>query len=475
MGCSEGKPHALATREVPRDLQEYVAKAAACYDQDGAAIPCEHCGSPHSNWGGTYRGFCSAEHFRAYNSHHVKTIKDVEGNILDQWEELNADFAIQHAGLASAFLPSYGKMQSNVFHAMEGYAAQYRDLLKQMPEDDLSALARFEELWPCGTYDELKELSVQPERFATLRLTYAAGLRCLEPLYLFTLGLARLVGADCKAVGWSVKRPVRLWRKTVDSYPEEFGRNDFRHCSDVYRSSMCVDHLGQVEALLDALEGLGRDAYDREAALHRLGLGRSGAHFVVERIKNRFAGAALGGYMDLLVNLRINGYVTEVQVHLARFLRLKGEAGRAACKWFERYVRFEDEYWGDRAEDGSPHGRGTLYPVGGGRYDGDFFAGRKHGSGTTYYDNGDRYEGEFMDGKKHGHGIFFFVNGDRYKGGFVADKMHGSGTFFFANGDRYEGGYNGGKRHGLGTYYFSDGRTVDGEWWHNKHVDVVSL
>lgn len=476
MGCSATRQQqALTIKEVPKDLREYVAKAEARLAKDTGVIPCERCGGPHCNWTGNHRGFCSSEHMRSWYNVHIQSVRDVDCNIFDHWDKLDADFTTQHANLANTSLPPYRKMQVRINQAMDDQAQRYQDLLKKLPADERAKLANFEELWPCGTFEELKELSVQPEEATTLRLTYATGVKCLEVLYLFTLGLARLVGADWKSVDWNIKRPMRLWRKTIDTYPDEFGKNNFRHCSDVYRTSICVDHLGQIEVLLEVLESLGRDAYDRAAVLKRLGLGKSDAHFVVERIKNRFAEPCPGGYMDVLVNLRINGYVSEIQVHLRRIRDLKGDAGRVTCKWFERYLRCEGEYFGDRAEDGSAHGRGTHYPVGGGRYDGDFFDGQRHGAGTFYFDTGDRYEGEFVDGKKQGCGTYFYLSGDRYKGGFQADKMHGRGVFYCTAGDRYEGGYHDGKRHGSGTYYYADGNKQDGEWWQNKHVDIVSL
>jgi len=353
-------------------------------------------------------------------------------------------------------------------------ALEYQALLEDEPQEERDRMRGFEAYWPSTSAQELKEVSLQPEDATTLRLTYATGLARLELLYLFSAGLARVVGTKHK-VRWSVKRPMRLWRKTIDDYPDEFARSDFRHCTDVYRTSVVVETLAQVVQMVELLEGLGRDAYNRAASLQYLGLGDTRAHFVVERIKNRFVEPCPGGYMDVLVSLRINGYVTEVQLHLARLLDLKGDTGRATSKWFRLFMREANEYDGDRADDGKMHGAGTYYPLSGGRYDGDFMDGKRHGKGTFYYSTGDRYEGEFVNGKKSGTGTYFYANGDRYKGSFGDDRMHGGGTYYYANGDRYEGEYNEGKRHGTGAYYDSDGVKQEGDWWRNKRVVVMSL
>ena len=66
--------------------------------------------------------------------------------------------------------------------------------------------------------------------------------------------------------------------------------------------------------------------------------------YVVERIKNRFAKPCEGGYMDVLVSLRIGGYVVEVQIHLKPVLDLKKDGGHKTFKWARRYLGAEDRY-----------------------------------------------------------------------------------------------------------------------------------
>jgi len=436
-----------------------------------AVIPCELSGSLHGNWTGHCRGFSSLEAMRQYYATRVKAIRDVNGDILRFWPELDADFTLQHCGLAGAAMPPYRKLQPKVREAMAKQAALYQRALRGLSDADVARARRFSGLWPEDrSADELKEACRQPEDATTMRLTYAAGLSRLEPLYLFSLGLARLVGSKHR-VAWSVKRPLRLWKKTIESYPDEFAKHDFRHCCDVYRTSVVVDSLEQVEQMLDLLEGLGREARDPQATLRRLGLGNCRAEFVVERVKNRFATPCPGGYMDVIVNLRINGYVTELQLQVQALLGLRGDTGRALYKWFRPFQRDCQ-----RAADGKPHaGSGTLYPLVGGRYTGEFQDGQRHGRGTLYYTNGDRYEGDFEKGKKQGSGTYHYNSGERYCGGFEEDRMHGRGVWFCANGERFEGEYVEGKRHGAGAYYYRNGNRLQGEWWRNKYVQVLSV
>jgi len=439
-----------------------------------AVIPCEHSGVLHGNWSGPLRGFASQATMRDYYGVHVQRIKDVDGDILKSWHALDPDFTLQYFSLAGAAMPPYRKLQPRVRHAMEKSDSNYQKAFAHLSEEERSKVRYFEALWPLGTPEELKECCLQPQDAITMRLTYATGATRLDILYKFSKVLARHAGAT-QPVEWSVKRPWRLWRKTIEKFPEEFADHDFRHCCDVFRTSIVVDNLGQIEQILDILESLGRDAYDRDAVLQRLGLKETGAVFLVERIKNRFVEPCVGGYMDVIANVRINGYVTEVQLHLQRLLDIKGDTGRTMYKWFRSFTRKSNQYAGEKSEDGRMHGAGTYYPLSGGRYDGEFQGGKRHGEGTFYYPNGDRYEGNFEGGRKHGRGTYSYASGDRYEGDFVDDRMEGTGTFFFVNGERFEGEYSEGKRHGEGAYYYNNGSCLQGEWWRNKHISVVSV
>merc|ERR1740120_608567 len=123
------------------------------------------------------------------------------------------------------------------------------------------------------------------------------------------------------------------------------------------------------------LECLGRKTLDRQAPMKLLGLEASRDHYVVERIKNRFVQPAIGGYMDLLVNIRINGYVCEIQIHWRPIYDAMGEDGRRLAKWFQHFPADGDGYsdGDDEASNRSPaskasNGNGQPH---GGQYVGD--------------------------------------------------------------------------------------------------------
>jgi hypothetical protein len=64
----------------------------------------------------------------------------------------------------------------------------------------------------------------------------------------------------------------------------------------------------------------------------------------------------------------------------------------------------------------------------GGKYKGEFYAGKISGKGEMQWTNDDRYSGEWYDDKRHGTGTYYFANGDVYTGDFVEDIPHGYGT-----------------------------------------------
>mmetsp|Transcript_25473 Transcript_25473/g.73085 ORF Transcript_25473/g.73085 Transcript_25473/m.73085 type:complete len:481 (-) Transcript_25473:26-1468(-) len=480
MGCALSKKDEKLGGRAPRasvghqDLAEYVAAAYRRLAHEESVIPCELTGALHSNCTGPSRGFCSAEARRQYHALHLQRIAEVGGNVLKCWSRLDADFALQHFSVSGSSPPPYRRLQPKVRQAMERSQAHYRKAFLQLPKEDRTLAASFEGLWPAASPEELKDCCLQPDGASSLRLTYAAGVQRLELLHQFSCCLARHVGSKRK-VEWSVKRPFRMWRKTIESHPEEFADQDFRHVSDVYRTSIVVETMDEIRSLLDILEGLGRDAYDRGAVLQSLGLGNVRGYIVVERIKNRFVHPCPGGYMDVIANVRIDGYVMEVQMHLKELLDLKGDEGRHMYKWFRAFLRQYSEYTGERAEDGRMHGSGTFRPAMGGQYDGEFQNGLRHGEGSFCYANGDRYDGQFFEGKKHGAGTYSYASGDRYKGEFENDRMQGAGAYHFVNGDRFEGEYSEGKRHGPGTFFYEKGTCLTGEWWRNKHVSVVGV
>lgn len=453
---------------LPEELRQYIDEATACLEKDDPVIPCELCGAFHGNCSGSMRGFCSSTHKREWFDAHIQQLRDVKSNILDFWEELDADFVMKHAGVAGVAMPPYHLLHTKVRAREVEQANQYKGTFNRLPAEERQKVCDLDEMWPPSTPKELKERCVQPEEAITIRLNYAAGVERLQALYVFSACLARAMGIDPnQGVERSVKRPQRLLKKALGSFPEEYVHNDFRHSTDVYRTSVIADEIEQISQMTTVLECLGRTTFDRKAPLKLLGLESSKHHYVVERIKNRFLRPAVGGYMDLLVNLRINGYVTEIQVHWRPLYEAMGEDGRRLAKWFQHFPQDTTSY--DDDLDSAKNGK-TQPQQAGGQYTGDMEDGKRHGIGTLYYHSGDRYQGEFHQGSKHGLGTYYYSSGDRYRGSFHNDRMHGRGKYFGFNGELYEGEFREGMRHGGGVYHYADGSTYEGDWWRNKRI-----
>lgn len=109
-------------------------------------------------------------------------------------------------------------------------------------------------------------------------------------------------------------------------------------------------------------------------------------------------------------------------------------------------------------------GFGTYHYSNGGRYTGEFKAGRKDGKGIYYYANENKYLGEWKNDFRTGEGKLNFRNGDVYTGSFRLDKMEGQGMMDFASKDRYTGSWKNNKPNGKGSYYFSTGERYEGEF-----------
>lgn len=79
------------------------------------------------------------------------------------------------------------------------------------------------------------------------------------------------------------------------------------------------------------------------------------------------------------------------------------------------------------------------------QWSGNCVAGLATGTGTLHW---------FKDGKP----------GGRYEGQYRAGKQNGRGTFYFASGNRYEGDWRDGKPDGQGTKTNTDGQVYSGTW-----------
>jgi len=281
-------------------------------------------------------------------------------------------------------------------------------------------------------------------------------------LYRFSFALAQLCRSPHELL-YSVKRTLRVLKKTLRDRPADLRRNEFRHLLDIYRTGVVFDTLQQMQTALDILKDLAPNSTNRDSALRRLKVS-SDINFEVVRVKNRFAKAAVNGYMDVLVSLRIDGYVMELQLHLKRILDFKGETGRRTAKWAQLYLESADRYVGKRTPDGRRTGNGAQFFASGERYAGNFTSDKRDGIGSYFHANGARYDGDYEDDRMHGRGAYFFASGEHYVGDFFQDKMHGKGAYFFEDGSRYEGDYNSGKRHGKGLLVFVSGDRYEGEF-----------
>ena len=102
---------------------------------------------------------------------------------------------------------------------------------------------------------------------------------------------------------------------------------------------------------------------------------------------------------------------------------------------------FNSSYFGGGYEShsikgGRAHGRGTLIPLSGDAYEGDFVAGRKCGRGSMKYASGDNYDGEWAVDEPSGQGRMEYVKyGNVYTGEFKKRKRFGKGTMEFKHAD----------------------------------------
>ena len=93
----------------------------------------------------------------------------------------------------------------------------------------------------------------------------------------------------------------------------------------------------------------------------------------------------------------------------------------------------DGSHYEGEAQQGEPHGQGTLTWPDGARYTGTFQAGQRTGYGLFTWPSGNYFEGEFKQGQRDGQGTFTWTNGARYVGAYRQGKRHGTGVFHHAN------------------------------------------
>ena len=135
-----------------------------------------------------------------------------------------------------------------------------------------------------------------------------------------TLPLLSALADDVKAKVGTVKvfvAPLKTYGRAIQKALEKY-RGDFRRLTDLCRMTVECGALSDVEQVLGALSGRA----DFKVA------------FVKDRLARHYDASSLGGYRDMLINLRCatTGHVCELQISVADLLALKHGGGHATYK-----------------------------------------------------------------------------------------------------------------------------------------------
>eukprot|EP00747_Dinoflagellata_sp_TGD_P212155 gnl/TRDRNA2_/TRDRNA2_85277_c0_seq2.p1 gnl/TRDRNA2_/TRDRNA2_85277_c0~~gnl/TRDRNA2_/TRDRNA2_85277_c0_seq2.p1 ORF type:complete len:506 (+),score=100.69 gnl/TRDRNA2_/TRDRNA2_85277_c0_seq2:120-1637(+) len=311
--------------------------------------------------------------------------------------------------------------------------------------------------------DAFRELTTNPKYKSNLKKSSGSSTKCLQPddtlegLYMGSIGamsemwdLTEKIAAAGSSTEycWSIKKLLRTTKKMFEKYDRHPSR-----VTDVARSSIVLGTLRELTRSFDC-------ALDTGKAI---------------RVKNRFVEPELG-YSDVLLNIQCaNGFIVEIQLHLAPVFLVKGTAGHGAFKWFRRLLQDDNKYEGERDSAGRRHGQGKFMLANGDLYEGQWFNDKKEGHGTYTDADGHRYEGEFKNDKREGKCSFIYFDGSKYEGSYVNDKKEGFGIFTYADGQKYVGYWKNGKRHGNGTFWYADNSRYEGDWVAHKRQGQGTL
>ncbi|KAH8072496.1 pyrophosphatase [Aureococcus anophagefferens] len=141
-----------------------------------------------------------------------------------------------------------------------------------------------------------------------------------------TLPLLSALADDVKAKVGTVKvfvAPLKTYGRAIQKALEKY-RGDFRRLTDLCRMTVECGALSDVERVLGALSGRA----DFKVA------------FVKDRLARHYDASSLGGYRDMLINLRCatTGHVCELQISVADLLALKHGGGHATTNWRGRWA-----------------------------------------------------------------------------------------------------------------------------------------
>eukprot|EP01017_Pseudomicrothorax_dubius_P022531 TRINITY_DN24394_c0_g1_i1.p1 TRINITY_DN24394_c0_g1~~TRINITY_DN24394_c0_g1_i1.p1 ORF type:complete len:157 (+),score=43.88 TRINITY_DN24394_c0_g1_i1:284-754(+) len=148
-------------------------------------------------------------------------------------------------------------------------------------------------------------------------------------------------------------------------------------------------------------------------------------------------------------------------------------------------------YIGEKVND-LRHGKGKLFYVNGGVYDGEWLEGKMDGFGTLFFPSGAiAYQGEFREDKFEGQGVlnneqpmkmtgeFNYHNFEdledqwtRYEGSFSNDTKEGRGVLYLSNGEKFEGCFKNDVVHGEGVFSALSGQAIAGTWENNRLVKI---
>jgi hypothetical protein len=130
----------------------------------------------------------------------------------------------------------------------------------------------------------------------------------------------------------------------------------------------------------------------------------------------------------------------------------------------------QEDYRGERDQQGRKHGVGVKEYAMGGRYAGQWEKDQRHGEGRLEWDTGETYDGDFENDTMTGFGTYNAENGNKYTGEYMDGKKCGAGTMLYVmQGDKYEGQWKDGRKHGQGTYLFKDQSGYAGQWEDGKY------
>lgn len=353
--------------------------------------------------------------------------------------QVDADYAMKYGDHALGSPFPYNALKPLLQSEKEKMVLAYAEALNKIRAKEEEAWIELTSNPKYNSYAEISKGRKPLQPVDTLDGIFKGCLQVVEELWNVTEDIAQAAGSS--DYSWSIKKLSRTTKKVFEKYgghPNEV--------TDILRTSVVVSTIGGIIIAFDS-------------ALF---------NSKIVRIKNRFNTPELG-YSDVLLNLEMsNGFLVEIQLHLASVCNVKDRSGHRAFKWFRRLMQDNDTYDGERNTEGERHGHGKWMGANGDVYMGLWLLDKKNGQGTYTEADGHTYIGSFVDDKREGSCVFTYYDGSKYVGTYWQDKKDGYGTFTYADGQKYVGSWAKGKRHGTGTFVYTDGSKYEGKWSSHK-------